>query len=447
MSKLSRRQPKRRRPFIPLAIVYRDPKQLKKNPHNARTHSEKQRAQIERSIYIHGFTNPLLIDEHDGIIAGHGRHSAAIAMGLKTVPTITLRGLSEAQRRGYALADNKLALNAGWDIQILTGELKFLSDPKLDFDVASIGFDTVEIDSLIAAATAPNSRDDSCPALSREKATSRLGDIWVLGGHRVICGDATNAETYAALLGNELARMAFLDAPYNVKIDGHVSGLGRKRHREFLQASGEMTSGAFTKFLIAVFTLCAKHCIDGAILFECMDWRHLREVIDAGITSNLELKNLIVWSKTNAGMGTFYRSGHELIFAYKCGRGRHVNNFGLGEGGRYRTNVWEYPGCNSFGRARAAELDSHPTPKPVAMIADAIRDVSRHGDIVLDCFGGSGSTLIAAEKTGRRARLIELDPLYVDVIVRRWEVFTGLKATHAQSRKTFTATVAERSAS
>jgi len=241
MSTLSRRQLKSCQPFIPLKIIYRDPKQLKKNPYNARTHSEKQTSQIQQSIKAFNFTNPILIDEDDGIIAGHGRHGAAIAMSLEKVPTITLRGLTEAQRRAYALADNKLALNGGWDIQILTGNLEFLSDATIDFDISVTGFETVEIDNLIAASTVSTTLDDSCPALLQKKATSQPGDIWVLGGHRVICGDATNAETYAALLGNELARMAFLDAPYNGKIDGHVSGLGRKRHREFLQASGEMS--------------------------------------------------------------------------------------------------------------------------------------------------------------------------------------------------------------
>jgi DNA modification methylase len=442
MSSLSRN---RRNPPQPLKVLYKDPKKLKGSPFNARTHSEKQIIQIQRSIKKFGFTNPILIDEDDRIIAGHGRHAAAIAMGLDRVPTITLHGLDETHRRALALADNQLALNAGWNTQMVAAELKFLLNPKIDFDVSVTGFETVEIDNLTADSATSDLPDDDCPPLSNDKAISRLGDIWVLGSHRLVCGDATDANTYVALLGKDRVRMAFLDAPYNVKIGGNVSGLGRKRHREFVQGSGELSADAFTKFLACTLGHCAKHSVDGAILFECMDWRHIQELGTAASMAGLELKNLIVWNKTNAGMGTFYRSAHELIFAFKNGKNPHVNNFGLGDGGRYRKNVWEYPGSNSFGRGRSADLDKHPTPKPVALVADAIRDVSNHGELVLDCFGGSGTTLIAAEKTGRRARLIELDPLYTDVIVRRWEAFTGAKARHEKSNKTFLQTTKERS--
>jgi hypothetical protein len=238
-----------------------------------------------------------------------------------------------------------------------------------------------------------------------------------------------------------------MDSPYNVPIQGHVSGLGEKRHREFLMASGEMSQNAFTDFLTSTFVNVAGCCTDGAIVLECMDWRHLPEVLAAGSRAELELKNLIVWCKTNAGMGAFYRSQHELILAFKVGSAPHVNNFGLGGTGRYRTNVWTYPGCNTFGSTREEELEAHPTPKPIAMVADAIRDLSHRGDVVLDCFGGSGSTLMAAERTGRCARLIELDPLYVDVIVRRWEGATGRKAIHAATKQTFEEVATARSVS
>lgn len=217
--------------------------------------------------------------------------------------------------------------------------------------------------------------------------------------------------------------MVFTDPPYNVPIGGHVSGLGKIRHREFAMASGEMTQGEFTGFLETAFRNLVDHSLDGSIHFVCMDWRHMGEMLGAGEAVYTELKNLCVWAKDNGGMGAFYRSRHELVFAFKKGTAPHINSFELGQHGRYRTNVWEYRGVNTMRAGRMEELALHPTVKPVAMITDAIKDVSKRGEIVLDAFGGSGSTLIAAHKTGRRARLIELDPIYVDRIVKRWQAF------------------------
>jgi DNA modification methylase len=236
----------------------------------------------------------------------------------------------------------------------------------------------------------------------------------------------------------------FTDPPYNVKIDGNVCGLGSVKHREFAFASGEMSEHQFTCFLESSLGNAAKVMRDGAIAFVCMDWRHMGELLAAGRAVFTELKNLVVWNKSNGGMGAFYRSKHELIFAFKQGTAEHTNSFGLGDTGRYRTNVWDYAGISSIGGARAEELAMHPTVKPVALIADAIRDCSRRGEVVLDCFGGSGSTLIAAEKTGRRARLIEYDPLYCDTIVRRWEKLTGKRATLGEDGETFEDLVEER---
>jgi DNA modification methylase len=229
----------------------------------------------------------------------------------------------------------------------------------------------------------------------------------------------------------------FTDPPYNVPIDGHVSGLGRVRHREFAMGVGEMAEAAFVGFLTGSLTNMAAHCRDGAILYVCMDWRHLAELSAAGQQTGLELKNLCVWNKTNGGMGTFYRSKHELVFVFKHGDSSHVNSFGLGETGRYRTNVWDYPGISSIGPTRSAELAMHPTVKPVALVADAIRDCSRRGDIVLDPFAGSGTTVIAAQMTGRVARVIEYDPFYCDTIIRRFEQFTGKAAVRAGGSDTF----------
>jgi DNA modification methylase len=267
-----------------------------------------------------------------------------------------------------------------------------------------------------------------------------------MGEHRLLCGDARDAGAIQRLMAQETARMVFTDPPYNVKIDGHVGGAGKTKHREFAMASGEMSQDQFTRFLTEVLGNMADASCDGSIHFVCMDWRHMSELMTAGGRVYDELKNLVVWTKTNGGMGTFYRSRHELIFVFKKGTTAHINTFGLGETGRYRTNVWEYPGINTFRNDRDDELAMHPTVKPVALVADAIKDVSRRGHIVLDAFGGSGTTLIAAEKTGRKARLLELDPAYCDVICRRFEAYTGKPAILAESGLPWAEVEAERAA-
>ena len=387
---------------------------------NARTHSKKQIRQIADSIEAFGFTNPILIDERRTILAGHGRVRAARLLGMDRVPCLRLDHMSEAERRAYVIADNKLALNAGWDDDLLAQELGVLLEAE--FDVSLTGFTIAEVDGLIEA-QAPEEPGDPADDLLPETAPRRVrrGDVWQLGRHRLVCGDALDAGVVRCLMQGEYARMVFSDPPYNVPIDGHAGGSGRVKHREFAMAAGEMTAAEFTEFLTRAFRNMADHSADGAIHFLCMDWRHMAEMLAAGAAVYGELKNLIVWAKDNGGMGTFYRSRHELIFAFKHGSAPHVNSFELGQHGRYRTNVWQYRGVNTRRAGRLDELAVHPTVKPVAMIADAIRDVSGRGDIVLDPFGGSGSTLIAAEKTGRRGYLVELDPIYCDRILARWE--------------------------
>ena len=390
---------------------------------NARTHSKKQIRQIADSIGAFGFTNPVLIDERRIILAGHGRVEAAKLLGMADVPCIRLDHMSEDEKRAYVLADNKLALNAGWDEDLLAAELGALMSSDLDFDVGITGFSIPEIDGIMAAAE-PEEPGDPDDDVVPEAAPRRVhpGDVWQLGRHRLICGDALDPEVVGGLMGGERARMVFSDPPYNVPIDGHVGNSGKTQHREFAMASGEMSRSEFTFFLTTAFRNLADHSVDGSIHFLCMDWRHMGEMLEAGQVAYDELKNLIVWAKDNGGMGTFYRSRHELIFAFKKGEAPHINAFELGQHGRYRTNVWQYRGVNTMRAGRMEELSLHPTVKPVQMIADAIRDVSGRGEIVLDIFGGSGSTLIAAEKTGRRGYLCELDPIYCDRIVARWEV-------------------------
>ena len=410
---------------------------LRPHSRNPRTHTKKQIRQIADSIRRFGFTNPVLVDEGNSIIAGHGRVEAAKSLGLAAVPALRLEHMTEAEKRAYVIADNRLAELAGWDNELLALELGAMLDLDPDLDRALTGFDPAEIEALLnsldqeAAGEAPVEIDEKAPLVSE------VGSLWQLGNHRLICGDATDAEVYRRLLEGEKAQMVFTDPPYNVPVNGHICGLGKVQHDEFVMASGEMSEAEFTAFLTKVTRNLASFSAEGSIHFICMDWRHMGELLAAGRDAYAELKNLIVWNKDNGGMGAFYRSKHELVFAFKKGSVPHINNFGLGQHGRYRTNVWDYAGINSMRAGRAEELAMHPTVKPVAMVVDAIKDCSRRGGIVLDAFSGSGTTLMAAEQTGRRGRAIELDPRYVDVAVRRWQKATGEKALSLPSGFTF----------
>jgi DNA modification methylase len=415
-------------------------------PGNARRHSKKQVRQIADSIERFGFTNPVLIGDGGEIIAGHGRVLAAKQLGLDRVPTVRLSHLSAAERRAYVLADNKLALNAGWDTEILAIELQALID--LEFDVTLTGFSLAEVDLALdqareASTATPDGLADRIPGPPADP-VNRPDDLWRLGRHRLLCGDARSSRDVVRLMDKEMADLIFTDPPYNVAIDGHVCGLGSVRHREFAFASGEMTRAQFTAFLEETLANAASATRDGGIAFVCMDWRHMRELLEAGDQVFSELKNLCVWNKTNGGMGSFYRSKHELVFVFKVGTGPHTNSFGLGETGRYRTNVWDYPGISSLGGNRMKALAMHPTVKPVALVADAIRDCSRRGESVLDVFGGSGTTLIAAETCGRAARLLEYDPAYCDTILARWEAYTGEPAKLDGAQATFEDVAADR---
>jgi DNA modification methylase len=413
---------------------------------NPRTHSKKQIKQIADSIQTFGFTNPLLVDGDGNILAGHGRLEGARLLGWDKVPCIRLAHLSAAQRKAYVLADNKIAELAGWDEELLAIEFQGLIEIDPSFDVSLTGFAAHEIDAILDGAGSQESDDPKAEVIpaTADSPVSRVGDLWLLGPHRLFCGDATKEQSYRHLMGDERAQMAFTDPPYNLKV-AEITGLGAIQHAEFVQASGEMDQMEFVQFLLRAFENVARFSSDGAIQFACMDWRHMVEIMAAGGLVYGPLKQLCVWAKDNGGMGTFYRSRHELIFVWKVGEARHINNFELGQHGRYRTNVWNYKGVNSFGSGRK-DLTLHPTVKPVQMIADAIKDVSRRNDLVLDPFGGSGSTLIAAHKTGRRARLMELDPLYVDTIIRRYQAYAHDDAIHAESGKTFAEVAAERQA-
>jgi DNA modification methylase len=411
---------------------------LKPNPRNARRHPKKQLHQIAASIREFGFNSIVVIDEDGVILVGHGRVEAAKLAGLTTLPVLRITHLTAEQKVGFSLADNKIALNSDWDMEQLTLLWRELSAQELNFDLEVTGFETAEIDLLIDGPTVSTKADRSDIVPERQsEAVSRLGDLWQLGEHRLICADACDKVAYAELLNGEQARMVFTDPPYNVPIDGHVGGLGGVKHREFKMASGEMTPAEFQQFLKTVFANMTEVSLTGALHFICMDWRHMAEVMGAAQGIYSGLKNLCVWNKNNGGMGSFYRSKHELVFVYKVGTDPHVNTIELGKNGRYRTNVWDYAGVNTWRAGRAAELEMHPTVKPTALVIDAIKDCSRRGDIVLDAFSGSGTTIIAAHKCRRRARAIELDPLYVDVAIRRWQTFTGEAATMAITGERF----------
>lgn len=417
---------------------------------NPRTHSKKQLAQIAQSIRHFGFTNPVLLDERNGIIAGHGRVEAAKLIGLAAVPTVCLRDMSEADIRAYVIADNKLAENAGWDRNLLALEFQYLSELEIDFDLSLTGFELPEIDIALGelqfgAEDAAPDPADTMPDVADGPPVTRVGDIWHIGAHRLVCGDSLKRETYVQLLGTERAGMIFSDPPYNVPIAGHVCGSGAVQHREFAMASGEMSGGEFTEFLTFVFKQLAAFSTDGSIHYQCMDWRHMGEMLRAGEAAYSELKNVCVWAKTNGGMGSLYRSQHEMVFVFKAGTAPHVNNVELGRHGRYRTNVWSYAGVNSFG-ANQSDLALHPTVKPVALVRDAILDCSHRKDIVLDVFAGSGTTLIGAEQTGRRGYGIEIDPIYCDVILRRMKQLCGIDARLGVGGATFEEVAALRAA-
>ncbi|CAN1539083.1 COG0863 DNA modification methylase [Sphingomonadaceae bacterium] len=402
---------------------------LRPYPGNPRTHSKQQIRQIAASIKRFGFTSPLLVSDDMEVIAGSARLRAAHELDMKEVPVIRLSHLNADERRAYVIADNQLALKAGWDQELLAMELQALIN--LDFEVEPLGFDVPEIDIILeshaSTLVSKANKDDVVPAIS-ETAVTRLGDIWQLGRHRLVCGDARDASAYDALLGDEEAGLIFTDPPYNVPIKRNVSGKGKVRHDNFTLAAGELSEAEFTLFLETSLGLAAARCRDGAIAYVCMDWRHMDELLVAGRRVFSALKNLCVWNKSLGSNGTFYRSKHELVFVFKVGTAPHINNFGLGAGGRYRTNVWDYAGANGFGANREDDLAMHPTVKPVELVKDAILDCSKRGDIILDCFAGSGTVLAAAHKVGRIARLIEYDPRYCDVIIQRFEKLTGQQA-------------------
>jgi len=424
-----------------LQVVSRPIVELKLDRKNPRLHSKKQIHQIACSIQAFGFNVPILIDRQDQVVAGYGRALAAQKLGWHEIPTIRLEHLTDAQALAFRIADNRLTEISTWDEQLLGEQLKSLTEVKLEFSLEATGFEMGEIDLLIEGIKSqPDGKPDPADALPDPgPSVSQPGDLWLLGPHRLFSGNALEEASYRTLMEGKHAALVFTDPPYNVVIDGHTSGLGRIKHREFMMASGELSPAEFTAFLLKTCTLLKQYSDAGSVHFICIDWRHIGELLAAGRQVYAELKNVYVWVKDAAGMGSLYRSQHEFVLVFKHGREAHRNNVELGKYGRSRTNVWHYPGVHSFARSSEEGnlLALHPTVKPVALVADALLDCSGRGEIVLDAFVGSGTTFIAAERTGRVCCGMELDPIYVDTAIRRWQRWTGQQARHATSGKLF----------
>lgn len=409
--------------------------EIKDYKHKLRKYGKKQ---IEKTIHLiqqTGFPPVVIVSKNKEVVTGQFLIDAAKAMGLKSVPVIKADNLDEKAIRLLRLGLDRLRDEEEWITDALSAEVQKLKIDYPDLDLTLTGFEIAELDFYLDLNT--QSADDQLPALNKDAMPiTQRGDLWLLGNHKLYCGDALQKDSYIALMEKDTVRMVLTDPPYNVPVDGHVCGNGKIKHREFKNASGEMNQEEFTSFLQKIFKNLKTFSQDGALQYIFMDWRHSLEVISAAQNINLEHKNTCVWVKDNGGMGSLYRSRHEMVHIFKNGKEPHTNNIELGKYGRYRTNVWEYPGVNSFA-GEQDDLLLHPTVKPVALLADAIKDVTAMGDIVLDPFGGSGSTLIAAEKIDRSARLLEIDEHYCDVIIERWQNLTGEEAVNAQTKKSF----------
>ncbi|MEN0653328.1 MULTISPECIES: site-specific DNA-methyltransferase [Hyphobacterium] len=399
---------------------------LRPFPNHARKHDRAKARSLTRSIDALGLVDPIIIDENNVILSGHLRVTCCQKLGHTTIPAIRVTHLKPHEKRVFVIAANRFPERGGWDRELLQFEVSQLLEFADEIDIEATGFEIPEVDMLLAddPDQQADSSDDDIPDPPSEPVT-QPGDLWALGDHRVLCGSSLLKASWDRLMDGDKAGLCITDPPYNVRIKGHVTS---KRHSEFAMASGEMSAAEFNAFLQQGLGLAAAFSHDGALHFIAMDHRHMRELYAAADPIYSEQLNLIVWAKTNAGMGSFYRSRHELFALFKVGAAAHVNNVQLGRFGRNRSNVWTYPGANTFRKGRDKDLADHPTIKPVQLLADAILDASRPGDIVIDGFGGSGSIILAAERTQRRARIIEIEPKYVDVAIARWTVLTGKQA-------------------
>ena len=410
-----------------LNLTYTLVSELKENQQNPRIHSKKQIKKLESSIETFGLNVPLVVDKDNIVISGNAVLRAAKNLGLKEVPTVKVEHLSGTKRKAFILAVNKIAEEAGWDNSILKLDFEILIEDK--FDLSMTGFEVGEIDVLMLdPEMVVEQKEEEDSFLDGLEIPERVqsGDLWQLGRHKLMCGDSLKDTTLKILTDNKKANMVFCDPPYNLKVNGNICK--SVKHKEFAMASGEMTEAEFTEFLCYSLTNLVNYTTDGSIHFICMDWKHVKEMIFATSSLYTELKNICVWDKGSGGMGSLYRSQHELIFVFKNGKSPHVNNIELGKHGRNRTNVWKYPGVRASNPDSLEDLKLHPTVKNLTMVSDAILDCSKPNDIILDTFAGSGTTLLAAEKIKRIAYCVEYEPHYCDIILHRWEKLTGKSA-------------------
>jgi len=410
---------------------------LKPHPNRARVHSRAQIRKIQLGIRAYGIMKPILVGPGMVIISGHAVVEAAKREGYKELPVICVADLTPDLLRAYMHADNRLAEDGEWNNDVLKIEFEhFIKIP--DFDLEVVGFELPEIDIALQQPSTDGDPVDLVPPVTAT-AISKPGDLWILGRHHILCGDARDPSALALLCDGKQAAVVFCDPPYNVPIQGHVCGNGKSRHQEFAMAAGEMSVEEFTSFLITCLNNLARSSLASSVHFICMDWRHLGELLAAGREVYDAMLNLCIWEKDKPGLGSFYRSQHELIAVFKAGKGTPRNNVQLGRFGRNRSNVWHYPSASTTSRKPGEEnvLSFHPTVKPVALIADALLDSSVRGEIVLDSFVGSGSTLLAAERVGRICYGMEYEGRYVDLAIRRWQRLTGEQARHAVTGETF----------
>lgn len=418
------------------------------NPHNARVHSEGQIRKVQRSMAVSGALAPVVLDEGWTILAGHARVEGARRAKMATIPVVQVFGLSEAQKRAFLLADNRIGEDAGWNREFLAAQLPELTAvlEEAGYSIEDTGFEIAELDELTADFEHGSDPDDEVS----DKAVSgppvlRPGELVQLGGHRLLIGDARIAASIDQLVGQNRPAAAFLDVPYNQPAKA-IGGRGQFKHGNFAFGSGELTRPEFVTFLTESLGNAARVSAPGAVHFVCIDWRHVRDVIEAGEALYGDFIDLVVWNKTIGGQGRPYRSQHELICVFRVGTGKHRDNVQMGRFGRNRSNVWTYAGMNAFGAGRMENLSAHPTVKPLRLVADAIKDCTRPGDFVLDTFVGSGTSILAAERVGRRALAMEISPNYGDVAVRRWQAATRADARLVETGQPFDALAIERAA-
>jgi DNA modification methylase len=425
--------------FPNFVISYVPTSTLHQMQRNVRRHSRRKIQRLTHFMVKSRIITPLLIDQNNTVILGNARLEALRYLLFTEVPVIKVDHLTPAMIRSLVIAENQFCISGDWDKKYLARELAALGPilkEEFDLDLTDLGFETAEVDLLLGDISL-SADADTVPEVTAGSTVSKKGCIWIMGEHRLVCGDARDEAIYKSLMGTALAEMVFADLPYNVPTEGHICGNGAIQHREFAMAAGEMTPEQFIAFMAEIFALLRKYSKEGSVHMQCMDWRHSFEILSAAREAGYTYLNMACWVKHVGGMGSFLRSQHELVHIFQSGKGPFINNVMLGKYGRNRTNVWNYEGANSFSKARKDDLALHPTVKPVDLIADAIKDCSDRGGIVLDCCGGSGSTLIACEQTARIARLIEIDEHYCDVIVQRWQRTTGNQAVLELTGETF----------